>query len=381
MEAKGKIVFLLSAIALLVALLSLYSTPIKAAIFRAYLNRSESERRNTLGRLNMLEIATKKDELDFWLSVLGPEVLMDELLRDAGGGSSLDCHRQAHLIGRASYEQYGSVVFTKGNSLCHSGFYHGAMEAFLAQKGTANLAQDIIWLCSSFGTDFEEIECYHGVGHGILAYEDYDLPTALSHCKTLPASSQTSCFGGVFMENLVTAEGKGADPAHTTSWVNNDPHFPCNAFPNEPELEAQCYHMQTSRMLVLFQNDFDRVLGECLKAPEKMRRACFRSFGRDAAGQVLREPLRIVQLCSKVPASHSYVDECVIGALHVIIDFWGKDLNDQASAFCKALPDQRKNTCYHALAERLPGLFKNASEAQRVCRTFEAKYQSLCLSE
>lgn len=355
---------------------------VKVYATKLYFQLFKNEGKQQLSRLNMLHTAKEQEELTFWLKVFGPEEVMQDLLNDSGSGTTLDCHTQAHLIGRVSYELYGASIFQKGSSLCHSGFYHGAMEAFLREKGTVDLAREMTNLCEAFDTNFGQFECYHGVGHGVLAFEDYDLPQAIRLCRRLSDSfSQESCFGGVFMENVVTADGKGADSTHTTQWVNDDPHFPCNAneLVNDYQVELQCYHMQTSRMLMLFGNNFDRVLEECLRAPENMKNACFRSFGRDAAGQVLRDPGKIVELCGKLPRSErKFIDECVIGAVHVIVDFWGKDIKGQASEFCSKLAGEHKTTCYSGLAKRLPGLFRTKEEKLSICKTFEPPYQNLC---
>lgn len=357
----------------------LNKTDLKALAAKSYYSVFQDEKTNKLSQLDMMEISLKEDELLFWLKVFTPEILMEDLLKDSGNGNTLDCHRQAHVLGRISYQLYGASVFKKGVGLCHSGFYHGAMESFLQKEGTIDLSKKIKKLCQSFETNFGQFECYHGVGHGVLAYDDYNLPQALKLCKQLPNSfSKESCFGGVFMENIVTSQGKGAKD-HQTKWVSNDPHFPCNYSYLEADEALACYHMQTSRMLIMFGNNFDRVLLECLKAPLNVRSACFRSFGRDAAGQVLREPEKIVELCSKIPNRSDYVKECVAGALNVIIDFWGANIKGEASKFCKALRQPNKKLCYENLGKRLPGLFNEKKKQETVCKTFEKEYQNLCL--
>ena len=332
-----------------------------------------------LQKLNMLAVAKREKELAFWLSVVGPKALMDDLLADSGGGASLDCHQEAHIIGRVSYELYGGEVFSEGTSLCHSGFYHGAMEAFLKEKGTVNLAKNMTALCNTFATGFGKFECYHGVGHGVLAYEDYDLPKALLLCKDMPdTSAKSSCFGGAFMENIMVANGQGASLEHTTVWVNNDPLFPCTYFEGDETIEGTCYAMQTSRMLMLYGNNFDRVRQECLKVRDQMRGVCFRSIGRDAAGVVLRDPTQIIHICKRNDVSDALVDQCIIGALNVIVDFWGEKLDGQANEYCRVMPGEHKNICYATLAKRLPEVFPVKSDRDQRCQMFEQFYQYLC---
>ncbi|MEK7148275.1 MAG: hypothetical protein AAB758_03170, partial [Patescibacteria group bacterium] len=105
---------------------------------------------------------------------------------------------------RLAYEIYGPSVFAKGNSSCHAGYYHGAMEALLKERGTKNLAANINEICSNFKTGYSTFECLHGVGHGVMAYDSYDLPRALTTCGGFEtAFAKSSCYGGAFMENIV----------------------------------------------------------------------------------------------------------------------------------------------------------------------------------
>jgi hypothetical protein len=102
----------------------------------------------------IFDIAKDEEKLNFWLKKAGAKLIMQKLLQDAGGGSQIDCHQEAHLAGRAAYAIFGAKAFEDGNASCHSGFYHGAMETFLHEEGTSNLAEKINRLCSIFDTHF-----------------------------------------------------------------------------------------------------------------------------------------------------------------------------------------------------------------------------------
>src|SRR3989344_267040 len=205
------------------------------------------------------------------------------------------------------------------------------------------------------------------------------MPAALLMCGRLRDDfAQKSCYGGLFMENIVTAQGIGAVDGHKTLWVNNDPHFPCNKVDQNYDIQVQCYQMQTSWMLTLFKNDFDRVAKECMNSPQNMIPLCFASMGRGAAGNSLRIPEKIVALCGKAPNASAYYDECVKGALNVIVDFWGANLKDQASALCKLIPGPNKQGCYSTLAMRLNDLFNTKEEREKLCQNFEPNYRYNC---
>jgi len=308
---------------------------------------------------SIAEVANDKETLKRLVYRAGPERVMSGLLEETGGGSELDCHQPAHQIGRVSYEVFGASAFEKGDASCHSGYYHGAMEAFLAEEGTDDLAAEIGALCSIFETSFGIFECLHGVGHGVMAYENYDLPAALAACEELKDDfSIRSCYGGVFMENVVAGRGLGAISGHETEWVSDDSHFPCNAVGDSYDRRYECYQMQTSWMLTLNDYDFSGVARECQDAPLDMVAVCYKSLGRDAAGHTLRDPKRILDICSEVSSEEGYYDSCVTGAVNVVIDFWGPQLKRQAHELCQLVPERDSQVrCLGVVEGRLPELF------------------------
>ena len=289
-------------------------------------------------RTDVFALIDGKDEgaLERFLTIAGPSPTLGRLLAQSEEGGR-DCHQEAHQLGRAAYGIFGAAVFSDGEAACHSGFYHGAMERFLSSEGTDNLAENITELCDAFKTSFGNFECLHGVGHGVMAYESYDLPRALMTCKELGDSfAQHSCYGGVFMENAMAAGGNGAIPGHETKWLSDDPHFPCSALPDGlQDARYECYQMQTSQMLKLNGYDFAEAARWCGESPGDMIPVCFQSLGRDAAGNQLRDPAKTLALCAAVP--DEYYHDCVEGAVNVVIDFWGPALGEQATQFCQAI--------------------------------------------
>lgn len=334
-----------------------------------------------LSKVQIRDIVQDDAKLKQVLEEKGVKGTMQLLIDQSGGGSIYDCHQESHKIGRVAYQVYKEAAFGECDSSCHSGCYHGAMESFLNEKGTENLAKNVESVCSAFKTSFAEFECLHGVGHGTLAYMDYDMPEALTECKKLSSTfAQSSCYGGVFMENVLTGQGLGAgDGDHSTTWVNQtDPQFPCDKIDADYEVQYQCYQMQTSWMLTLRKYNFDAVVQDCLAAPENLRSVCFKSFGRDAAGNSLRDVQKTLAICDKVPRKSDYYNQCVTGAVNVIIDFWGPNLKDQATEFCKAAPNEGKQVCYQTLAGRLPDIFADNENQKAICSKFEAAFTSLC---
>ena len=355
---------------------------LRAIITRVYYTLFPGKLNERLETLDPFVLTKNDTQLLYWLHILGPEKAMQWLLEHSGGGSLVDCHQPAHQIGRIAYALKGGKAFEKGDASCHSGYYHGAMERLLTEKGTLDLAATIEDTCKIFDTDFGRFECLHGVGHGVMAYHGYDLPEALTSCDKLNTTfAARSCYGGVFMENIITGLGIGAVPDHDTDWLSDDPYFPCNALDSRYELQHDCYQMQTSWMLKLYDYDFDRVAETCLGAPLQMKPICFRSYGRDAAGHTLRDPAAMTKLCSKVLDEENYREECIRGGVNVIIDFWGSALEGQAAEFCSIQLGDEKNSCYAILAARLPELFPGEEDLARACDHFESSFRQNCTTK
>jgi plastocyanin len=316
-----------------------------------------SQKQKALSSLDLLNTSGDRVKLSHTLKVFSPSEVMNSLLDQSDNGELADCHQQAHQIGHAAYTLYGADTFRQGNMLCHSGFYHGAMEALLQEQGVSDLNTNITSLCEEFPTNFGQFECLHGIGHGVLAYSNYDLPRALETCKTLKDTfQQSSCYGGVFMENIVTAQGRGASLSHSTSWTSEDPHFPCNTLQDQ-EQQTQCYMMQTSWMLTLFKNDFGKASAECLEVPSDLTSTCFQSLGRDAAGITLRDPEKILSICELSDQEENRF-ACIRGGLNVIIDFWGEKLEGQAVELCNLIENKgHKRECFITIAQRLSEIY------------------------
>lgn len=340
---------------------SLLVITIALVAYGSFVAYSKKKNTNPADTFRITDAVRNEATLEKTLQGMSVKQAMTLLIEESEGGSVYDCHQEAHNIGRMGYQIYKEKAFGECNASCHSGCYHGAMEKFLNEQGTEKLAENIDRICKSFPTSFSVFECLHGVGHGVLAYVDYDLPESLKECQKLSDTfGRDSCYGGVFMENILTGQGLGAsEKYHNTKWVNKtDPQYPCNAIDKDASVQHQCYLMQTSWMLTTNNYNFDKVAAECLKTPDSFISVCFKSFGRDAAGHTLRNPQKIVEICSKVPKGpEGYHEECATGAVNVIVDFWGPALRNQAHELCREISEPGKRACYTTLASRIKDVF------------------------
>ena len=213
------------------------------------------------------------------MAIYGPAAAVETLRRIIGGDA--ECHQRAHEVGRVAFGVFGPAAFVLGSHGCQSGSLHGTIEALFAERGTANLTEDVAALCSGEVNDFDRHNCLHGVGHGIMAWTNYELHDALRLCDAVPvALDPESCYSGVFMENVVG--GLSGAMGHYTDYLRpDDPVYPCNIVADH--YQPGCYFYQTSHMMRVLNYDVEAVAALCADAPEPSRLHCFGSFGRDVA--------------------------------------------------------------------------------------------------
>ncbi len=323
------------------------------------------------------EIFSSDKKLYSYVKKFGPQQTtkrLSELVPQYG-----DCHQTAHKAGRFAYEVDGDKAFEQCGAECHSGCYHGATEAYFKVHGTANLTANLNVLCKSELNPFFSHQCVHGVGHGLMAWTNYQINEALKSCDLLQ-KRQDSCWTGVFMENIIGAlsekEAKAKGQAdHVSSYLSEDPLYPCNMV--DEKYRSSCYFLQTSRMIQLFGAEFKQIADTCLKVPQIYQEVCFESMGRDVGGVSRGNPTLSIEKCSFAPIG-ALRTGCLIGAVQDY--FWDPSGQDDAIKFCQLLTKKdEKDACYRTIFARAPDVLTHKDDISAFCQKAEDPYKNTCV--
>jgi hypothetical protein len=285
------------------------------------------------------------------------------------------CHQIAHTIGHAGYVRYhgnAAQALANGSMTCWSGYYHGVVERAFSGVPRSKVASLARTMCSGSEitkTYFLLYQCVHGLGHGLMIYSLNDLPYSLHVCDQLATAwDQTSCTGGVFMQNFLP----GPMQLTPTKYVNNkDLLYPCDTVKKRDKL--YCYLMVTSRILPVVHYDFRKAATWCRRAEQGWVATCFQSFGRDASGFSVQNPRKIVELCH---LAGSMERECVYGGSR---DLTSNDAGPtRAIKMCNLAPAATRSYCFYGIGTILGG-FANLSEARKAkCAPVPAAYLQDC---
>jgi hypothetical protein len=275
-----------------------------------------------------------------------------------------DCHRIVHTIGSATLARFeGDVAkaFAAGSATCWSGYYHGILERAFADADSADEVKAVSrTICESpemEDTTFLLYQCVHGLGHGLMIYSGYDLPWALEVCDALETGwDQSSCSGGVFMENISSSYGV------TSRWVrDDDPVFPCPQMKERHKL--YCYLMVTSRINELNGFDWPATAATCRTVERDWVTTCFESYGRDASGWTVEKPQRIGELCA---IATGHVGSCVYGAVRDLASY--DPSGRLASQLCGLVAGRFRATCWNGVGTIQGSLHADGAERKQACR-------------
>ena len=253
------------------------------------------------------------------------------------------CHPLVHIIGQATAQKYDKPLeaYLEGDPFCWSGFYHGVMEALIAKIGRKNIVAKLDTICTDIpgraSYSFDYYNCVHGLGHGLMEVTGDELFEALEMCNGLTGHwEQESCWGGVFMENIII-DGKN----HVTKYLKpSDPVYPCNAV--DERYKERCYVMQTSYMMKTTGSNFVKIFEICKGVDANYVNTCYESLGRDASGSTTSDNTRTNAICLLGQGSDQQL-HCVIGAVKDFISYYHSDV--KARELCGTFPDAIKQTC------------------------------------
>jgi hypothetical protein len=256
-----------------------------------------------------------------------------------------NCHQLTHVIGRAAGHKYRDIseAYDHGDNFCWSGYYHGVMEAVVQRYGPKDVTKRLNDICAGIAAkarySFDHYNCAHGLGHGVMLITNEELFKSLRTCDALRDGwDRESCYGGVFMENIMAR----LNPDHDTKYLRDDqPLYPCTAVADR--YANQCYLMQTSRALDVLGGDFKRVFGVCATVKLPYRDTCWQSLGRDASGRSVSDVAKTKATCM-LGSSEVARKNCLVGAVKDFIAFFHGDR--QAVQLCDSFTGRLAAACH-----------------------------------
>lgn len=316
----------------------------------------------------------KKHSSECWFA------LIDDSLKREGVSASLEtlarlyaqepdfagiCHGASHKIGAGAYVLFSEgkpVDVTNKISYCGYGFYHGFMEALLADTGDVFKAQAF---CTHISKEFKNIgqnvegPCYHGIGHGVVDGSD---PTTrgkplmmvkpgLDLCRKVAPNELMldRCATGVFNSLAILYH----DPKYSWDIDRKDPFHVCAQF--EDSIFRRACYKQFDTIVLTSEKDFFTALHIAEKIPNAMdAQAAILGIASYEAYFVHKESdfSLVIQTCKSL--EEKFQNTCLFEYSEGLMEFGfpGKELQN-AVLFCgrRELTINQATTCRRIVNE------------------------------
>ena len=344
----------------------------------------------------------------------GPRAALDSLERLAGQDHWIRAkgHPLAHAIGRYAMEKRKDLsVLGECTPRFQSGCFHGVLEGYFLQGGTIDRAS-VGSICAGQGVrGFERMECWHGLGHGLMVHHAGDFGQALAVCDGLEAEQpRRECQDGIFMERAIRAigatsinvgDGPGighahgadghADHATTRSLSAADKQDGagramakvaarmerqqlCSGV--EAGHQRSCWAYQAMVLMSLNWPNYPRALRGCDAAPARAVGDCYQGFGKQMLGVSSGDVPRMMEACRQGDPAHA--TDCLMGGVEYFTDLdWRIE---PGIDFCRQVPGEAKPRCYEMIGARLTLAHLDPEPVRAACRQVEPAWVRACLA-
>lgn len=323
-----------------------------------------------------------------------------DVLKQAPLPPNIDVHLLGHVIGNILFKQEGP----EGIMLCTQDFRnacsHTIVVGTLLEKGPGAFGQ-IADICKRApGGRGAYTMCFHGLGHGVLAYNEYELPTAIEMCgASIPGQRESSeCVGGAIMEMMNGVHDVELWKEKSEKYFSDsDPLYPCSADFVPDRYKPMCYTYITPHLFEAAGGtnarptpaDFDKAFDMCELLKGDSRKACFSGIGKEFPTLAQDRDIRIIDRMSDDKFS-KIIDWCDLadskdGKAHCVTSilqavFWGGENDPMASVrFCTVAHNKGfGDACVTEFIGAVDFYMKDPGTRARICGSLPSVYKNRC---
>jgi hypothetical protein len=330
-----------------------------------------------------------------------------EVLKLAKAPPNTDMHLLGHVVGDALYIEKG----IEGIKYCTQDFRnacsHSVVVGELLKNGKESLENISVACKSAPGGKGAYTMCYHGLGHGVLAFTNYDLPQAFKMCEQLGTDEYqnqeaSECAGGVIMEIIsggfhdlqkwTVARPKYLEPLKPLELCNKDYVFShaktiCYTYITPFLFEAAGADISSPT-----EKDFAQAFQFCKSIhPDQAnyRNTCFGAFGKEfvtlaqnrdirRVDQMTSEQLSRVYSWCRLASDESGSRACVEHAIQSL--YWGGENDYHASiSMCNVIANTpAREECFNYLWSVVKNYSSDIKYKDEVCGSFPSEYAFVC---
>ena len=284
----------------------------------------------------ILETMSKEDPKTGWEYLKEAFVVNGEVVSEA--------HTLAHIIGNNIYKKNSFVGIGICDPTFAYGCYHGVTEQFLLNEGPEKIRETMGMCRDIFPSKLQKNElpyysCIHGIGHGLLTWNNLVLEKALYDCDRLDEQERSYCYDGVFMEFSSSAPQNSFDTQNLWSVCTDL---------NE-KYAMGCARYLPSMLQGKFLMTQDDTITFCKSAPTKtLRDGCTDNFAFSLA-YTGNDTINVIESTCKKIDTEEYQSRCITTAAGELVFQGYQDSKENANKLCDSLSNKWQVECHESV--------------------------------
>ena len=326
-----------------------------------------------------------------------------EELKEAKLAPGTDLHLLGHIVGEEIYVQEGITAIVYCTPDLQYACSHAIISRYLLENGEGNINK-IKGICDSLleGSGGAYLQCFHGLGHGALAYVNYDLPKAIDLCQMAGAQGETrSCIGGVVMELVGGGlhNKKVWAQQHDKYFSSADPLAPCNKLFMPENSKSICYIFSTPYLLSYYNpqnitngDNIKKAFELCSLIPsteKENKTACYGGFGKEFAVLAMDRQIKSGYIATNEELTKAY-NWCILaperdGVLACIayaVDAYysnGDNPYTNAVNFCSLNESKYRDHCFKIIVNLVLKFNIDKKNIETFCSEIPEQFMYLCV--
>jgi len=329
-----------------------------------------------------------------------------EVLKRAQIAPNTDIHLLGHVVGDILYKQKGLLGIQYCTQDFRNACSHSIVVGYLEEHGAGSLPEIAKTCREAPGGRGAYTMCFHGLGHGVLAFNGYDLEKTIAMCKQTGTPEYqdreyVECVGGSIMEMISGVHDRTAWEKEVPKYFKkSDPLYPCDASFMPKEVQGICYTYLTPHLFETSGGDLGnlnpQVYGPSMKycdailtSEPDLRQACYGGFGKEFVTLAQSRDIRDIgstpdqglqKTLDACALAHDADGERACDSSALASLFWGGENNPDASfRFCALASPTFQDTCYHELAWNISFYLSNNPKGKALCSQLPSQYQQECM--
>lgn len=328
-----------------------------------------------------------------------------EVLKRVQLSAGIDYHLLAHAVGEILYKQQG----IEGIKICTNDFRnacsHSVVISIFRKDGVKALGQISDACKKAPGGKGAYTMCFHGLGHGVLAYANYNMEEAVKLCertgtKEYNQQEYVECVGGITMEMANGVHDvKLWQKMYPVYFSKDDPLSPCDRDFIPDLVRPQCYVYLTPSLFEAAgatddsptASQFDTAFTYCDRIPlsdPASRDSCYGGFGKEfivlsQGGDIrqmetlTKEQLQLVNNWCLLADYPDSIRSCLTQAGNSL--YWGGENSWDASvSLCGVVSSDQKKDCYKNIMSAVSYYSDDPGDKKAFCQALPNSFQEEC---